>query len=293
MKNPQQSMVELMGVEPTASRVRCLCSTFEDLFLLYEQQQQLDECSKAGTYSARRLKQSFTGFAIEEITALRINEHVLRRRKAGAANSTINRELAALGRMFQLAHRFGSPLPIPYIPKLREAPARCGFVEPKDFQRFLSELKEPVARQVVEFLYLSGWRKNEALRLAWSNVNAAEVWLDPAHSKNGEARLLPLEGRLLKLIEERRRERSGELVFHRKGARIWDFRKVWLRATRAAGMDGLLVHDLRRSAVRNLVRAQVPEGVAMKITGHKTRNVFERYNITSEADLRSAIAKVT
>ena len=79
---------------------------FDYLFSLYEQQQQIDGCSPAGLYAARRLKSSFTGFSIEEITALRINEHILRRRKSGAANATINRELAALGRMFQLAHRF-------------------------------------------------------------------------------------------------------------------------------------------------------------------------------------------
>jgi len=287
-------MVELMGVEPTASRVRFSgCAGFGDLFSLFEQQQTLDGCSRAGMYAAKRLKKSFDGFNIDEITALRINEHALRRVKSGASNGTVNRELAALGKMFTLAKRFGVATEIPFIPHLKEAPARRGFVEPKDFQTLLNGITEPVVRQVIEFLYRSGWRKNEALRLDWSHVTDDEVWLDPAHSKSGEARLLPLEGRLAKVIEERRKARSGALVFHRHGKRIWDFRKAWHRATKAAGREGLLVHDLRRSAVRNLVRNQVPEGIAMKITGHKTRNVFERYNIVSESDLRSAIAKVT
>jgi len=77
------------------------------------------------------------------------------------------------------------------------------------------------------------------------------------------------------------------------GSKRDDFRKAWRTACRDAGVPGKLRHDFRRTAARNLVRRNVPERVAMTITGHLTRSVFDRYNIVSDTDLREAAQKLT
>lgn len=80
-------------------------------------------------------------------------------------------------------------------------------------------------------------------------------------------------------------------VFHREGRQIKDPRKSWNRAREATGLSTKMLHDFRRTAARDLVRGGVNELVAMKITGHKTRSVFDRYNIVNEDDLRDAARK--
>jgi integrase len=227
------------------------------------------------------------------------------------SNGEINRELQILKRSFSLAVEQGRLLTKPVIKMLREDNVRTGFFEPDQLQAVLRHLPEHV-RPVIRFAAVTGWRvPSEVLPLEWRNVDlkAGEVRLDPGTTKNGDGRVFPLTAELRAVLEAQDAERArlklkGKVVpwvFPRvrevvddKGKpelvveRIVSFHRAWRTACREAGCPGRIPHDLRRTAVRQLVRCGVPETVAMKLTGHKTRSVFERYDITSSNDLRAA-----
>jgi integrase len=120
------------------------------------------------------------------------------------------------------------------------------------------------------------------------------IRLRPQVSKNKDGRLLPITGELIGIVQRATAKRvlSCRHVFHENGRAIGSFRKAWKTACKAAGIGQIIVHDLRRSAVRNMVRAGIPERVAMSLSGHKTRSVFDRYNIVSEADLTKAAERL-
>jgi integrase len=228
------------------------------------------------------------------ITTSRIREYITRRQAAKASNGTINRELALLRRMFTLAVQDGTLRAVPYFPMLKESAPRKGFFEHTDFQRLRQELPEYL-RPIATMGYYTGMRLGEILKVRWSNVDLSigEIRLDPGETKNDEPRTIPLVGELRDMLKiEREKHPDGEFVFVRAGERIGSFYKAWKSACGRSKLRGLLFHDFRRTGVRNLVRAGVPEHVAMEISGHKTQAVFKRYNIVSGRDLKDAAAKL-
>ena len=228
---------------------------------------------------------------------------VAQEQKPTAKNSTINRELAALKRAFSLGIDAGKLTHKPKIAMLREDNARIGFFEPSRFEAVRAKLV-PHNQVVATFAYLTGWRTHsEVLPLQWRQIDfaAGTVRLDPGTTKNREGRLFPMTAELRELLEARRvitdamQKEQGRIipwVFHRDGEEIRGFRRNWKTACKHAGCPGMILHDFRRTAVRNLVRAGIPERVAMTMTGHKTRSVFERYNIVSAGDLTEAARKL-
>lgn len=222
---------------------------------------------------------------------------VVERVEQPPSNGTINFELALLRRAFniQVEARRLSRDHVPVMPMLEKSKPRQGFLDPAEFDALVAKLPEHL-RDAVRFLYASGWRKNEAMTLEWRDVDFQNgvIRLRAEHSKNKQARVLPLADEVLKIIKRARSTRSlaCPFVFQHDGAKLPTFRKAWASACKAAGLGRLVIHDLRRSAVRNLVRAGVSESVAMGFTGHKTRSIFDRYDILDKRDLEAASAKL-
>jgi integrase len=249
------------------------------------------------------LKPVFQGRFLSNITTADVRAYTAARLDAGAKSATVNRELAALKRTFVLAVQAGKLASRPHIPMLRENNIRTGFFEAEQLRAVLAHLPE-YARPIVTFAYLTGWRSSEITTLQWRQVDleAGEVRLDAEKTKNREGRVFPFDlmPALRTLLEGRDEQRkalkeSGTITpwvfLHEDGTQAKNFRGAWKAACKAAGVPGRLVHDLRRTAVRNLVRAGVSEQVAMKLTGHKTRSVFDRYDIVSGDDLSRVLKK--
>lgn len=251
--------------------------------------------------SVNHLKRTFEGCRVTDITTPRIKNYIQKRIDEGMENGTINRELAALKRILNLGAEQTPPKVdrIPHIPMLQENNVRKGFFEHGDFLA-LREALPDYLKGLATFAYKTGWRVSEIENLTWSQVDLANgvVRLEVGETKNSEGRTVYLDDELNEIFQRQwdiRRSLKKVLpwVFTNKAGtdRVKDFRKSWDNACNDAEIGKRLFHDFRRTAVRNMVRAGIPERVAMMVSGHRTRSIFERYNIVSDTDLKLAAQK--
>jgi integrase len=202
--------------------------------------------------------------------------------------------------MLRIAHEDGKLQVVPKIRLLKANPARKGFVTQEQFKKLIGCLPKNL-KPLVTFLYYTGVRLGEALQVEWTQVDlkAPMIRLEDEQTKTGEARTIPLTPELVTMLKASTKE--GNKVFD--GTNL---RKAWAAACVKAGLGvqdpidkagnrkyhGVIIHDLRRSAIRNMIKAAVPEKVAMTISGHKTRSVFDRYHIVDEGDVLAAMKRV-
>jgi len=244
-----------------------------------------------------------------DLTTEHVRRFIQEQRDGGMAKATVNRRVAALRQSFRLALKDGLLSHAPHFPMLPESDnVRQGFFERPDFEALIAKLPDPI-NDIATFAYLTGWRKGEILPLTWERIDRAAMEIRLATSKNGRGRVISYrdDPELAALIERRwkarefttRKKQTGisPYVFcwpgsHRNaGKSVKNYDKPWKAARKAANLADSKMHDFRRTAARNLKRAGVDEVVAMKITGHKTRAMFDRYNITSVDDTREALAR--
>lgn len=257
------------------------------------------------------------------LAAEKIDKYIEERLAAGAANASINRVTQLLGQSYALAIRRGHLSRAPYIRRLSETGnARQGFLTEMELSAVIGNLPADL-RDFVRFASLTGMRKNELSSLTWKMIEGGELHIPADICKNRLKRELPIAGELAQIIERRRQaariEVNGvtqlaEYIFHRDGQKVGCFKKSWASACVAAEVGrmvcpkcqgegtarkcpqcetateyrGRIFHDLRRVAVRRMVRAGINPQIAKKWSGHVSDSMFNRYSILTTDDMREA-----
>jgi integrase len=282
--------------------------------------------SGAKSYTAT-VREWFGDVRATRLQAADVDRYIEAKLAEGYAPASVNRQTGLLRQALRLGCERGTLGHVIKGRRLPERNARQGFFERADLEKVVAALPDDL-QDFTRFVYLTAWRRGELISLRWSDVDRAGrvIRLRPEHSKNGRGRTIAIEGDLCAIIDRRAQarvipgedgqpDRVAEHVFHRAGIAIGDFRKAWATACLVAGLarpkidaagkpvldeqgqpmlvPTKLFHDLRRSGVRNMIRAGVRERVAMEISGHRTRSIFDRYNITSEEDLRDAMQRTS
>ena len=280
--------------EPPAGRTQRRPVTMLDLFELLEQHFILNRrSSRSNLTHLKRLRSRFAKYTVAACTSVAISNYMAAMQLAGRSAPSINREMSTLRSALRLGYRHDLVQRVPAITLLPEYSVRNEFFTRQEIDLLLPCLPDYL-RDPVLFGFLTGWRKGEITGLRWANVNRAEavIRLEPEQNKARAVRVLALQGELTALIERRWSARKvgqalAQHVFHRDGRPLDEFRKAWAKACRQAGLDQRVFHSLRRSAARNMSLQGIPEKVIMSIMGHKTRVMFDRYNIVTESDQRA------
>jgi integrase len=222
-----------------------------------------------------------------------LREYRRKRIAQGRSESTCNRELSMLRTALNLGRKCTPPkvVTIRYFPMVAELNARQGFLTDEQYEKLRDALPEYL-RPLFVTAYFTGVRLGELLAFRWHQVDFAQgfITLSAAETKSGHARAVPiLDGDMRQWLEWSLEHAEGcPCVFHNDGLPFREFRSSWKTACTASGIPDLKFHDLRRTAVRNMRRAGVPQVVRMRISGHRTDSMERRYNIVDIEDIQSA-----
>jgi len=218
----------------------------------------------------------------------------------GLRNGTINRHVSWLQRALKIARKKGLTKAIFEVKKLDERDGiRQGFVSYEEYMAILLKLAAHL-QMLWCFAYYWGIRKGELLKLRWEWImpylaDDEPIFKVPGFdpktkeriTKNGEPHTLPLympEMREFLKLALSTRTSDCPFVFQYRGERLKSPRTGFENARREANLEHIMIHDMRRTAIRNMVKAGIPEKKAMQISGHLTRSIFDRYDITTEDD---------
>jgi integrase len=291
------------GNYQTPAERRMTVSDLLEALRLHLTNKGLRSIRKVTSHMQAMLKAPIAALRAAALTTADVERYQQDRLELGRKPATVNREIELLREAYRrgAAVRPRLVVEVPLIPLLKVDNARQGFLSRADFEALAAELVDVDVRDFVEWFWWTGMRPGEIRQLTWGMLDQ-ETWtlnLDPRAAKTGKGRAIAVAGPLRTIIDRRLKARrlDTRLIFHRTsrgrpGQPVLDFMKARKAALKAAHLPAeLLPYDLRRSAIRNLVRAGVDATVVKRISGHRTDQTFARYNIMSVDDVRDAIRR--
>jgi integrase len=213
------------------------------------------------------------------------------------APATVNREIACLKTVFNKAlgndKAERSPFQGKKVRMLKENNERTRILAPDEYVRLLAHAS-PQVKAIIKVAYHTGMRQGEILFLTWGQVDLKEgfIKLEPEHTKTNEGRLVPLNGELVDMFKAMLRGLPAVRVFPYKGKAFGStFQKAFNTAKKRAQIEGFTFHDLRHTAINNWRLQGHDFFRIMAVSGHKTMNVFKRYNTVSKEELRALVGE--
>jgi len=253
---------------------------------------------------ANILKEVFGNHLAHEIKPAMVEtfQHELLKRRCQRKKTTfrpasVNRVIALMKRIFNLAMReeFVDKNPCFKVSMLPENNKRDRVLTKEEFESLVSFLPQHAAR-IVTTAYYTGMRAGEIFGLTWDRVNLKEGFIDlePEDTKTSEPRRIYLSPVLRDIFSQLSRVRhiNHNFVFTYKGNPVKEIKSTFRSACKKAGIRDFRFHDLRHTFNTNMRKAGVDRSVIMKITGHKTMSMFERYNTVDKDDAQEAIKRL-
>jgi len=251
--------------------------------------------------SCKNLLAYFKGKNIYNLTLWEVDKYKSARKKEGRKPETINKELGALRRMFNLAIQGALSVRIGKNPvqgiKLVKVPKN----KPRTYQvwefQALYKAASPHFRPILLCAYMTGMRRSEIAKLKWKDVNFEDDTIYVAETKNDEPRTIPISYVLLKTLKRLNENAFGEFVFTTPDGKPYTSRTSWKRTwgttLKKSGVENGRFHDFRHTFVSNLIVNEKEDfATVMALSGHKDISMLKRYSHTQEEEKKKAIKKL-
>lgn len=268
---------------------------FKEQYLRYSKDNKRPKSYLRDETSLKHLSRFFEGKMLSEITSFLVERYKSIRKEEGAKPSTINRELACLRHIFNMAIRWGKALvnPVKGIKFLKEPKGKERILTEEEEARLLETVRTSPKEKHLEPIIITalntGMRKGEILNLKWSNVDFNNRVIIVEGTKNGEIRKIPMNHKLTVALENVKKESKGEYVFSKNGKLYGDIKTGWWTALKKAGIEGFRFHDLRHTFGSRLGMAGVDIRTIQELMGHKDIKMTMRYSHPTPEHKRKAV----